>query len=71
MEQEEILNTKPKERMPHIIITQSICVIMVIATLLVTKYFFKKEFKRVKDWYIKNICVNTDINEVIEENYEI
>lgn len=71
MEQEEILNIKPKERMPHIIITQSICVIMVIATLLVTKYFFKTEFKRVKDWYIKNICVNTDINEVIEENYEI
>ena len=48
-----------------IIITQCICVAIIIFALLGLKLCFKKEFLKARNWYIQNICVDTDINEVL------
>lgn len=53
-----------------ICIVQSVFVIVVILAVLVTKYFFKGTYAKIKNWYEENICVSTDVNEVVEENYE-
>ncbi len=50
-----------------IIITQCICVTVIIFALLGLKLCFKKDFSKAKNWYIQNICVDTDINEVLSE----
>ena len=50
----------------NIIITQLICCVLIISSVLVMKYFFKGEFKEIKSWYIKNITNDTRISEVIE-----
>ena len=67
MENEEILQTKSKEMLPYIIITQSVCVILILLTVLTVKFFFKDNYSEVKTWYNHNICVDTDINQVISE----
>lgn len=50
----------------NIIITQTICVVIVLLSVLVLKYFFKGEYKAVKNWYKTEIATNTDIDEVLE-----
>lgn len=67
MENDEILTPKKRDCFPHIIITQSICVVIILLTVLVVKYFFKGTYNQVKEWYSQNICVDTDINQVISD----
>ncbi len=50
----------------NIIITQTVCAVLILAVILVMKYFFKGEFKEFKSWYDVNITADTDINEVLE-----
>lgn len=50
----------------NIIITQAICVAVILLSVFVLKYFFKAEYKEVKNWYNTEIATNTDINEVLE-----
>lgn len=49
----------------NIIITQFLCVAVVLLLVLTVKYFFKSEFKSLKKWYIAEICDDTRIEEVI------
>ncbi len=64
MESQENLK-KPTERWIQVIITQCICVAIILATVLVTKYLFSDNYAQLKDWYTQNICADTDINEVL------
>ncbi len=65
------MDTKEKQKnstsncFSAIIITQCICVTVIIFTILGLKLCFKKDFSKAKNWYIQNICVDTDINEVL------
>ena len=52
-------------------IVQAVFVLAVILSLVITKYFFKNTYTQIKQWYEQNICVSTDVNEVMEENYEV
>lgn len=52
-------------------IVQAAFVLAVILSLVITKYFFKNTYTQIKQWYEQNICVSTDVNEVMEENYEV
>ncbi len=54
-----------------IIITECICLLTILAVVLVTKYFFKPEYKKLKNFYKNSICSETDVREVIEKNYEL
>ena len=49
-------------------IGMSVCVFLV---LLFVKFFFKAEFSQIKEWYISNFCIDTDINQVLETAGEI
>lgn len=56
----------PRENMYiNIIITQAICVIMILFSVLTVKYFFKGEYKFFKEWYLEEITSDTRIEEVI------
>lgn len=56
---------KTFDKIAALIITQSVCVLIIITSVLVTKYFFKGTYKKLGSWYKENVCVTTDINEVL------
>ena len=49
----------------NIIITQAICMIVVLLSVITIKYFFKSDFKELKDWYKTQITADTRIEEVV------
>lgn len=51
-----------------IVITQSICILIILISLILMKYFWKDTFSSVKKWYEINICNDTDVNEVLLSN---
>ena len=61
MERKEPLNIWFK-----IIVTESICVGIIILGLFVIKYFFKSEFNTLTKWYEQSITADTSINEVLK-----
>lgn len=58
---------KTFDKIAALIITQSVCVLIIITSVLVTKYFFKGTYKKLDSWYKENVCVTTDINEVLSD----
>ena len=55
------------DNLAKLIIAQTVCVLIIISSVLVIKYFFKGTYKQLTKWYIDNVCVDTDINEVLED----
>ncbi len=55
------------QRIYELIIIQSICVVIFICGVLCCKYFFKNTYKQIENWYMDNITVDTDINEVLSD----
>ena len=47
-----------------------ICVVVVLLSLLTTKLFFGDIFSGIKKWYKSNVCMDTDIEQVIETKGE-
>lgn len=68
---EEEINPKPNSQLANIIITQAICIALILIAVLITKYFFKDTYNELKIFYEQQICADTDINEVIGEENEI
>ena len=66
MEAEEAVKAKQTDRWAQIIITECICVGIILISVLVIKYFFKDTYNELKVWYEKNICDTTEISEVLE-----
>lgn len=50
----------------NIIITQALCMLVVLLSVITIKYLFKSEFKTLQKWYLKEFCNDTTIEEVIE-----
>ena len=50
----------------NIIITQGLCMLVVLLSVITIKYLFKSEFKVLQKWYIEELCNDTLIEEVIE-----
>lgn len=64
------LTVKSKETFSKIIIIEVICVTIVLLSLLTTKLFFGDIFSGIKKWYKSNVCMDTDIEQVIETKGE-
>ena len=64
---DETKNSKPKSGFFGIIITQSIVTLIILLSVLTVKYFFKSTYSSLKEWYNVNICAETDINEVLDD----
>ena len=48
-----------------IIITQAVVTAIIILTVITVKYFFSGCYSEIKQWYTKEICSDTDVNEVL------
>ena len=57
---------KQKRYFTEIFITQSICVVIMLIIILITKFCFKTEFKKLKNFYKEQICTHTTVEEVLE-----
>ena len=55
------------DNLTKLIITQAICVLIIISSVIAVKYFFGGTYKKLLSWYKENICVTTDINEVLSD----
>jgi len=55
---------------PHMAILEMQCIIciVVVAFCLIVKLFFGNFFSELKDWYSKNINVDTNISQVLKDN---
>lgn len=71
MENTETKSKKYKDRFIDIVITQLVTVALILISVLVIKYFFKTTYTELKDWYKDNICVDTDIDEVLKADGDI
>jgi hypothetical protein len=59
-------NLKPKSGFFGIITTQITVTIIILLSVLAVKYLFKDTYASLKEWYTLNICAETDINEVLD-----
>lgn len=59
-------NLRPKGGFFGIIITQMTVTLIILLSVLAVKYFFKGTYLTLKEWYSVNICAETDINEVLD-----
>ncbi len=48
-----------------VVIVQSICVILILLSVVTMKYLFKEEYVKIKDFYKTEILNDTDVNEVL------
>ena len=48
-----------------VVIVQSICVILILLSVVTMKYLFKEEYVKIKDFYQTEILNDTDVNEVL------
>ena len=53
-----------------IVVTQVICVALIMASVLVVKYFFKSTYIELKDFYEIYICDDTSVEEVLKEGLD-
>ncbi len=53
-----------------IVVTQVICVSLILLSVLVVKYFFKSTYKELKDFYEIYICDDTNVEEVLKEGLD-
>lgn len=49
------------------VIIQGICVLLILLSIFIIKYFFKFEFEKVSKVYQKYITTDTDVNEVLSD----
>ena len=50
----------------NVIITQALCMLVVLLSVITIKYLFKSEFKSLQKWYLEEFCNDTLIEEVVE-----
>ena len=73
-EREQVAVTETTDRKWHIFAAEAVCIAMLLASVLVTKNFFPSTYKKIKNWYDKNICAETTVEEVLSpsgDGYEI
>jgi len=49
-----------------VVIVQSVCVLVILLSIVIIKYFFKDTFAKIERFYIDNITDDTKISEVLE-----
>ncbi|MBQ8648452.1 MAG: hypothetical protein IJ470_00085 [Clostridia bacterium] len=68
-EQQEIYEVKPmKNILMRIIITQVVCVTVLIAVIIVLKLFFGSYYDSVESWYNENIRSQTTVSEILDSS---
>ena len=47
------------------VIVQSVCVLMILASIVIMKYFFKGAYSQIENFYREEILSDTKISEVL------
>lgn len=68
MEENKPILNQITDRWFKIIVVQSICVAIILLTILFVKFFFKNTYKELKNWYQNNLCSETKISEVTDNS---
>jgi hypothetical protein len=55
------------DNLTKLVIAQTICVLIIILSVVTVKYFFKGTYKKLLSWYKEEVLVTTDINEVLSD----
>ncbi len=63
----EKVKTNPKNMYIPICITQTICITVIIISVLIIKFFFDTTFKKLETWYTDNILTETTITANFDE----
>lgn len=67
----ENVNLEPKNMFVPICITQSLCVAIILITVLIIKLFFDSSYLKLQKWCHKNFLEHTTITAFDEEDREI
>lgn len=70
MDEKDILKPPKRDKLMHIIITQGICVLLILLTVFIVKSFFKTTYEELKTWYSETFQVDIDINQVMSGGEE-
>lgn len=62
----DIKTDKKPDYLFKIIITQLICVAVIIGICIGVKCFFKGTYRELKEWYLSEVCDETDVTQVLE-----
>lgn len=71
MDENDILKPDFVDKGLHIVLTQFICVAIILISVTVVKLFFKDCYDELKAFYTENICVKTEVDEVLADFYEV
>lgn len=63
----ESADIKPKNMYVYICITQTICIAVILITLLVVKFFFNGSYNHIKKWCNNNLFEETKITANFDE----
>ncbi|MBE6809483.1 MAG: hypothetical protein E7521_00290 [Ruminococcaceae bacterium] len=63
----EVIEIKPKNMYMQICITQAICIAVILISIVVMKFFFENDFKKVQKWCGENIFVHTQVTANFDE----
>ena len=66
-EQTEIIEIKPKNMYVPICITQAVCIAVILAAVLIIKFFFEDSYTRLQKWCNQNLLEQTTITAVFDE----
>ena len=64
---EEKQNTPKKDILLAVIITEVICMAIILAVILLMKYFSANDFSSVRDFYSEHFLTETTVSDVIKE----
>lgn len=67
MEEKNISNIPAKNTFFPLVLTQLICVAIILSSLVAIKYISPKIFKKTQKWCIQNILSEADFQRLLEE----
>ena len=65
MEEAEEKRVPAVERLAQMILAEAVCVAILLLAAVAVKYIFKDRAADFQDWYNRELCAETDINEVL------
>ena len=56
----------PKNPLIAVMIIQAIFVVTVLSVIFFCKCFSKNDYSKIKEYYLENMCTDTDVEEVLK-----
>ncbi len=66
MEENEMSLPRPLEREVQIILAESICVMLILLSVLLIKFCFADLYQNIGAWYVNHLCAETELSDVLE-----